>query len=52
MAVLRTIGPGKPVVIRTLDLGADKFFDQVDRQHPASGTRRSACAASACACAT
>ncbi|HEY8503954.1 MAG TPA: phosphoenolpyruvate--protein phosphotransferase [Gemmataceae bacterium] len=24
-AVLRALGPGKPVVIRTLDLGADKF---------------------------
>src|SRR5262249_2934912 len=25
LAVLRALGPGKPVVIRTLDLGADKF---------------------------
>src|SRR5205085_3561974 len=25
LAVLRAIGPGKPVVIRTLDVGADKF---------------------------
>jgi phosphotransferase system enzyme I (PtsI) len=30
MAVLRSLGPGKPVVIRTLDLGADKFFRQAD----------------------
>ena len=26
MAVLRTMGPDRPVVIRTLDLGADKFL--------------------------
>ncbi len=26
MTVLRALGPGKPVVIRTLDLGADKLF--------------------------
>jgi phosphotransferase system enzyme I (PtsI) len=30
MAVLRAIGPGKPVVIRTLDLGADKWFRKTD----------------------
>ncbi len=30
ITVLRTIGSTKPVVIRTLDLGADKFATQVD----------------------
>jgi phosphotransferase system enzyme I (PtsI) len=30
MTVLRTIGANKPVVIRTLDLGADKFTLQVE----------------------
>jgi phosphotransferase system enzyme I (PtsI) len=29
-AVLQTIGPGRPVVIRTLDLGADKFSSVSD----------------------
>src|SRR4029079_11573354 len=29
-AVLRSIGPDKPVVIRTLDLGADKFSSLSD----------------------
>jgi phosphotransferase system enzyme I (PtsI) len=33
MTVLRALGPGKPVVIRTLDLGADKFFRQNDASH-------------------
>ncbi len=28
--VLRALGPDKPVVIRTLDLGADKFFRKAD----------------------
>jgi phosphotransferase system enzyme I (PtsI) len=28
--VLRTLGPGKPVVIRTLDLGADKFLPRAE----------------------
>ena len=32
MAVLRSIGPRKPVVIRTLDLGADKLFHRADMQ--------------------
>src|SRR6516162_4799513 len=33
MAVLRSIGPKKPVVIRTLDLGADKLFHRTDMQY-------------------
>jgi phosphotransferase system enzyme I (PtsI) len=33
MAVLRAIGPKKPVVIRTMDLGADKLFHRTDIQH-------------------
>ncbi|MSU79151.1 MAG: phosphoenolpyruvate--protein phosphotransferase [Gemmataceae bacterium] len=33
LAVLRAMGPGKPVVIRTMDLGADKLF-QVGDNHP------------------
>lgn len=32
MAVLRSLG-SKPVVIRTLDLGADKFANRVENQH-------------------
>jgi phosphotransferase system enzyme I (PtsI) len=32
MAVLRSLGP-KPVVIRTLDLGADKFANRVEKHH-------------------
>jgi phosphotransferase system enzyme I (PtsI) len=45
MAVLRSLGPGKPVVIRTLDLGADKFFRQADahaehaERNPSMGLR-------------
>jgi phosphoenolpyruvate-protein phosphotransferase (PTS system enzyme I) len=43
MAVLRAIGPGKPVVIRTLDLGADKLFHRpdirLDEKNPAMGMR-------------
>ncbi len=43
MAVLRAIGPNKPVVIRTLDLGADKLFhlaDQyLDEKNPSLGVR-------------
>ncbi len=41
MRVLRTLG-AKPVVIRTLDLGADKFTDRVDQHHernPSLGLR-------------
>lgn len=30
MTVLRTLGPEQPVVIRTLDLGADKLFRKTD----------------------
>src|SRR5262249_2427380 len=44
MTVLRTLGPGKPVVIRTLDLGADKFFRKADaylheERNPSLGLR-------------
>ncbi len=43
MAVLRAIGPKKPVVIRTLDLGADKLFHrpdiQLDEKNPCLGLR-------------
>jgi phosphoenolpyruvate-protein phosphotransferase (PTS system enzyme I) len=44
MTVLRTLGPGRPVVIRTLDLGADKFFRKVDgtghdERNPSLGLR-------------
>lgn len=43
MAVLRALGPGKQVVIRTLDLGADKLFHrpdmQLDEKNPAMGMR-------------
>ena len=41
MAVLRAIGPHKQVVIRTLDLGADKLFHrpdmQLDEKNPVPG---------------
>jgi phosphotransferase system enzyme I (PtsI) len=33
MTVLRTIGLNRPVTIRTLDLGADKFVDRVENHH-------------------
>lgn len=43
MSVLRAIGAGKPVVIRTMDLGADKLFHrtdiQVDEKNPCLGLR-------------
>jgi phosphotransferase system enzyme I (PtsI) len=43
MSVLRAVGPKKPVVIRTLDLGADKLFHrpdiQLDEKNPAMGMR-------------
>jgi phosphotransferase system enzyme I (PtsI) len=43
MSVLRAIGPTKPVVIRTLDLGADKLFHrsdlQTDEKNPCLGIR-------------
>jgi phosphotransferase system enzyme I (PtsI) len=43
MTVLRALGPGKPVVIRTLDLGADKFFRKADtanvERNPSLGLR-------------
>ena len=43
MAVLRAIGPDKPVVIRTMDLGADKLFNQadiyLDEKNPCLGMR-------------
>jgi phosphotransferase system enzyme I (PtsI) len=34
LTVLRTLGPGKPVVIRTLDVGADKFSFAAEPPHP------------------
>jgi phosphotransferase system enzyme I (PtsI) len=43
LAVLRALGPGKPVVIRTLDVGADKFAlksePAVHERNPALGLR-------------
>jgi phosphotransferase system enzyme I (PtsI) len=43
MAVLRSIGKHKPVVIRTLDLGADKLFHrndlQAEEKNPCLGMR-------------
>jgi phosphotransferase system enzyme I (PtsI) len=43
MTVLKTIGPTKPVVIRTLDLGADKFASHaepaVEERNPSLGAR-------------
>ena len=48
--VLQAMG-GKPVVIRTLDLGADKMAAAAARRRT-SATRSWACAASGCRCAT
>ena len=43
MRVLHAIGPKKPVVIRTLDLGSDKLFHRVDKhlveKNPCMGLR-------------
>jgi phosphotransferase system enzyme I (PtsI) len=43
LAVLRALGPGKPVVIRTLDVGADKFAlpsePTVHERNPSLGLR-------------
>ena len=43
LTVLNTLGPGKPVVIRTLDLGADKFASKVEpgpeERNPSLGVR-------------
>lgn len=43
MNVLRALGPNRPVVIRTLDLGADKLFHradlQLDEKNPSLGLR-------------
>jgi phosphotransferase system enzyme I (PtsI) len=43
LAVLRALGPGKPVVIRTLDVGADKFAlksePAVHERNPSLGLR-------------
>jgi phosphoenolpyruvate-protein phosphotransferase (PTS system enzyme I) len=43
LKVIRTLGPGKPVVIRTLDLGADKFSAHaeptLDERNPSLGVR-------------
>ncbi len=51
MTVLRALGPGKPVVIRTLDLGADKFFRKPDiAGHVENAIRRSVCGVCGCVC--
>ena len=50
LTVLRDARPGKPVVIRTLDLGADKFATAAGAGSTTSATRSWACAASGCAC--
>jgi phosphotransferase system enzyme I (PtsI) len=43
LTVIRTLGPDKPVVIRTLDLGADKFSPRAepapDERNPSLGLR-------------
>src|SRR5262249_18558623 len=43
LKVIRTLGPDKPVVIRTLDLGADKFSAHaeptLDERNPSLGVR-------------
>jgi len=43
LTVLNTLGPSKPVVIRTLDLGADKFASKVEpvaqERNPSLGVR-------------
>ncbi len=49
MTVLKTLGPNRPVVIRTLDLGADKFKPRSERRRR-NAIRSWGCGVSGCVC--